>query len=732
MSLPIKYSKTVSVLFMVSILWILMLPIMSTKAMATEKKKAVIVVIDDVTLAELKDGSYPTIHKLFGLGAVGLMNTNSGGDLTPESAYLTIGAGSRINGPLADQSYNTNEYLEGTTAGEIYKRRTGLNPPTNGIINIGLAPIILANKKLKYDYTPGLLGQYLHQNGLKTAAFGNADTDKGAKRQIASIVMDDSGIVDYGDVSNHILLNDYDSVVGKRTDYEKLLNFFNQYKTKADLIALELGDTSRVDSVNKIVLNNVLLTEKKNALARADYFLSQLIEQLNFEQDMLIVVTPSPSAEAINAQNILTPLIIVGPGIKPGFATSASTKRQGIITNTDISATVLNFFTIKPPTFIIGQPINSIAGTNVVEKLVAQNKQIVHTFVTRAIILPFYRNMIIYVVLLIFAAFVFKYKFPIIFKPFLLAIMNLPLAILLLPLLPQINIASSVGEFLLIVLGLTFLSWPLAGKTILRPIIIIGLLTSLVLDLDVMLGSPLIKISALGYDPMSGARFYGIGNEYMGVLIGAMIIGLAALLQHSQNSYLLLKGLIALLFIGTTYIMIAPTLGTNAGGTIAAIAGFVVAFLLWNNISLNKKNVSLTLISILTLTIVFISIETFKTSAVQSHIGRTISLVKANGAQTIVDIIIRKETVNFNLITKTQWSWLYLINLIPALYIIGSKKYAHLKQKYPILINGVIATIVSSLVALIFNDSGIVAASTMVPFATISLLLIATAEKQLK
>lgn len=75
MSLPIKYSKTVTVLIMISVLWILMLPFMSTKAMATEKKKAVIVVIDDVTLAELKDGSYPTIHKLFDLGAVGLMNT---------------------------------------------------------------------------------------------------------------------------------------------------------------------------------------------------------------------------------------------------------------------------------------------------------------------------------------------------------------------------------------------------------------------------------------------------------------------------------------------------------------------------------------------------------------------------------------------------------------------------------------------------------------------------------
>jgi len=37
---------------------------------------------------------------------------------------------------------------------------------------------------------------------------------------------------------------------------------------------------------------------------------------------------------------------------------------------------------------------------------------------------------------------------------------------------------------------------------------------------DIVLGNALMQVSILGYDPIVGARFYGIGNEYMGLLAG--------------------------------------------------------------------------------------------------------------------------------------------------------------------------------------------------------------------
>ena len=60
----------------------------------------------------------------------------------------------------------------------------------------------------------------------------------------------------------------------------------------------------------------------------------------------------------------------------------------------------------------------------------------------------------------------------------------------------------------------------------------LGAAQTVVLVVDVLLGAPIIKNSILGYDPIVAARFYGIGNEYMGVLIGTTLIGTTGLLDR--------------------------------------------------------------------------------------------------------------------------------------------------------------------------------------------------------
>ena len=66
----------------------------------------------------------------------------------------------------------------------------------------------------------------------------------------------------------------------------------------------------------------------------------------------------------------------------------------------------------------------------------------------------------------------------------------------------------------------------------------VGLITALLVGLDTLTGSSLMRFSFLGYDPIGGARFYGLGNEYMGIMIGALIMGwvcLAELLKLTKG-----------------------------------------------------------------------------------------------------------------------------------------------------------------------------------------------------
>ena len=69
---------------------------------------------------------------------------------------------------------------------------------------------------------------------------------------------------------------------------------------------------------------------------------------------------------------------------------------------------------------------------------------------------------------------------------------------------------------------MTFL---LERRRFLSGLFFLSLATTVVILVDLYTGTRLQEGSLLSYDPLGGARFYGVGNEYMGVLISAAICG---------------------------------------------------------------------------------------------------------------------------------------------------------------------------------------------------------------
>ena len=60
-----------------------------------------------------------------------------------------------------------------------------------------------------------------------------------------------------------------------------------------------------------------------------------------------------------------------------------------------------------------------------------------------------------------------------------------------------------------------------------------------------------MKVSMLGYDPIGGSRYYGLGNEYMGVLIGSLVIGCMVLLDLVEKK----KRIRPLIFVLFNYLL---------------------------------------------------------------------------------------------------------------------------------------------------------------------------------
>ena len=108
----------------------------------------------------------------------------------------------------------------------------------------------------------------------------------------------------------------------------------------------------------------------------------------------------------------------------------------------------------------------------------------------------------------------------------------------------------------------------------------ICLLTSLVLIADGFTGTHMVAMSSLSGYWLSGIRFYGIGNEYMGVLVG---FGLVASLKFvGEENTPMPKGVawrLALWYAVIVFVLSFPAFGAKAGGAIVSLAAFIPAWL---------------------------------------------------------------------------------------------------------------------------------------------------------
>ena len=162
-------------------------------------------------------------------------------------------------------------------------------------------------------------------------------------------------------------------------------------------------------------------------------------------------------------------------------------------------------------------------------------------------------------------------EFPL--SHFLVAVAALPLVLLMLPFSP-----SRLGAILVAISIVTIVAVKLVfqGQKDPQPFIILALLTVGALWLDLLTGQSLLLTSLLGYCPISGARYYGMGNEYMGLYLGAGLIGWSGLAEGIKRAgkrlsppFLIIPGfLLLLIFVAW------PHLGANFGGAIATMWGW--------------------------------------------------------------------------------------------------------------------------------------------------------------
>ncbi|MDI3310480.1 MAG: hypothetical protein QJR05_03525 [Thermoanaerobacterium sp.] len=711
--------KNKSILFFLALVFFLSVFSFSYAKTGQDGKKVVVFILNRVTIADFLKSDLKNINKMIENGTYGLMTVNADGGRSLESVFMTLGAGTRAVGSNgASLNFNTWESYNNELASTVFQRNTGKIPSEGQILNLDIAQIIRNNSKRNHIIEPGLLGDKLADGGHSVAVFGNEDTDVDHKRYGPLIGMNYSGIVPYGDVSDRINKKDPLMPYGISTDYDIMYEEYLSIKDDVDLTIFDLGDTARANDYRISGLDKINKQNKEKALKYADEFIGKVLRD-GGENTLFMIVTPLPPSEEMGRNDFLAPIVMYGNNIAHGkLITSDTTKRTGIVTNTDLLPTILTYFGLDVPAFVTGHSLYSSDVNGDLVKLVDLEKQLTFNYTFRPYFLKTYVILQIFILILSVAILLFFKKYSTLMKPFLLLIPIMPISFLILPLFNYANTMNSILGIVAISAFFTLITYKLVRKSSFR-YFLIAALTAVILMMDMLTGYNLLKNSFLSYDVIAGARFYGIGNEYMGIFIGATLC--FALLSfevfsNADKRYLIFANI--LIYIVVLYFIASPSLGTNVGGGIAAFAAFSVASMYLFGKKLNLKNILFVSAIIVALLFLLFYADSLRPISEQTHIGQTFNLVKNNGIYPLIQIFVRKISMNLKLFKYSVWSRV-LVTLVFVLFVLFYKPVGTLKRifnEHKFVYISFFSTIIGSVFALAFNDSGVVAAATMMVY----------------
>lgn len=679
------------------------------------EKKFIVFLINRIDLEDIENMDFTK-----GLSeeyAIGLMNTRAYDNNNDFSKALTMGCGTR-----AKASYYTSRSAKLNKENlPIYQRRTGYSKGIEEIANLDIARLKEMNSQNDFSPIIGALGNSLKMNNKKISVIGNSDIDEREIRLGVLMGMDEYGLVDYGLIEKDANIEAFDYPYGLKANYKLMKKNFNKLIRKTDLMIFELGDLYRLERYKGNLTDEMHVMNKEKILRDIDSFIENIFSMVDENNTRFLIASPTPSSLASSSGKKLTPVILAGEGINKGILSSGTTRREGIIGNIDIAPyiaayfnTNTNFFTGKPLYILEREEKSSYIRDlyNDTAFVYTNRLSVLATFATFEIIVSF----LAFVVIQLIGK--YKLKFYRGFEYLMLSNMAIPIALLILPLIKPDNIYEAFIKITILTIAIIFASVYIR-KNSLDSIIFLSGLTCLILSIDIIMNSKLIKMSFLGYDPIIGARYYGIGNEFMGIFVGATLIFATSLLDRYKIS----KIIVVLIFTVVTIVIGFPEFGANVGGTITAAFAFMFVTLKLYNSKLKFTHYTYIIASIFAL-IFLIAIADLYFLENDSHLANAIKQINSDGINVVYSIIKRKISMNLKLFGISIWSKVLVSSLI-FLGLLFYRPFGIAKRifnKYENLSIGLLGILIACIVSFSVNDSGVVASATSIIFLAMTLM----------
>ncbi|WP_059105396.1 hypothetical protein [Shouchella shacheensis] len=540
---------------------------------------------------------------------------------------------------------------------------------------------VAENQATRHRATPGYFAQRLKQAGIETSYYGHSDTHYGAL-----LAMDEKG-----QTSGAIA-----SAVKKSSEAARGIEMNGPFLLEAarakegpSFTVIEWGDLHRLYATKEGENPAAFESEHNARLKAIEAFVAEL--QRDAQPDHLLLLSPMMHEEAYKQFDRLAPVFYWNEKVNGGIVTSKTTRQTGIVSNLDFLPFVRQQFGLERSEQEVGYEIEVVEeeGRRLFEtveliKKVAEN---------RAPVLKAYLYSLVAVAALsVGGAFIHwkRDEGSRVLRVLALAGVVSPLPLLLSGYalqwlsLPWV-VAMMVGFSLFLGLFLTLYND--------RPLLLIFLALIAVVTIDVAIGSPLAKRSFLGYDPIVGARYYGIGNEYAGFFCVAGLFVLGCLRRRGSKAVL---ATLLLVVLG------ANSLGANAGAMLAF--GLSVLFLFWKMGNgrwwiLWGVGGGLALLGGLYL---------LQFGRAPTHIAAGFGRMASGDWSYIWDTMVRKMSLNAKLLLHSRWSLLLVVSVLLLLLLRWRRGVAFLNQSERLFLQTGVACAIG---LLLLNDSGVVAAA---------------------
>lgn len=449
--------------------------------------------------------------------------------------------------------------------------------------------------------------------------------------------------------------------------------------------------------------------DRNAALATLDGRLQVLRSGLPSATELIVV----GSSETGQNTSSLHVAIDLGPGVAPGYLTSASTGRAPYVQLIDVAPTALDRLGIDPPTAMVGQPLQPGQPrppelTEAIEELIdADLAARAQGSVT---------SMLFWWLVPLTAAFCLvsvlalrrrgTAALPAI-RTTALAFSALPAASFLANLVPWWRADTSAVLALLVAAAMAAICAVALGgpwrTRLFGPELVVAAATLATLSADVLLfGSQLQLNSLLGYNPIVAGRFTGFGNIPFGIYATSALLVTAAFVRAAPPGRTRIVLLVAAVAVVT--VDGAPGLGSDFGGVLALVPAFALFALVLLRLRLSPARLGLAVLAGAVVVVGIAALDYLRPATDRTHLGRFIEQL-LDGSATIV--VQRKAESNIGILLHSPLSLLVPVFAATLWWLLRPGGQLHELLQHRELRAGLSAVALAGLIGFLVNDSGI-------------------------